>query len=192
MRAHRTLIVYGTRHGQTARIAQYMGELLRAYGDQVTLADGDALPEGLAVADFDAVIVGASVIGGEHRRPIRHFARVHRAELNEIPSAFFSVSASAATEDGRADARRYIDDFVQDTGWTPALAEPVAGAIAYTRYDPFTRWMMRRICADHGGPTDTLRDHELTDWTQVQRFVERFARLATPPEEASGLAHVQA
>jgi len=79
----------------------------------------------------------------------------------------------------RADVYRLLGEFRAETGWYPPLAEGIAGAIAYTRYNPFVRWQMRRICAKVGGPTDTSRDHELTDWTQVQRFAEAFARLLT-------------
>ena len=186
MSARRILVLYETRHGQTARIAGHVAEQLRAQAHEVTLVDGEMLPERLPPGDWDAAIIGGSVIAGEHGRRIRHFARTHRAVLNAIPSAFFSVSASAASahERGRADARRFVAEFLEDTGWRPALTEPVAGAIAYTRYDPFTRWMMRRICAEHDGPTDTTRDHELTDWSQVQRFVERFAALVARAEDA--------
>lgn len=186
MSERRILVLYGTRHGQTARIARHVAEQLRAHGHDVRLADGEALPERLEPRSWDAVIVGASVIAGEHSRRVRHFVQRNAATLNGIPSAFFSVSASAASphERGRADARRYVTEFLDDTGWHPALAEPMAGAIAYTRYDPFTRWMMRRICAEHDGPTDTSRDHEMTDWSQVQRFVEQFAGLMAHAEEA--------
>jgi hypothetical protein len=35
-----------------------------------------------------------------------------------------------------------------------------------------------------GGPTDTSRDHEFTDWKAVDRFAERLAK-AVPPSSAS-------
>ena len=46
----------------------------------------------------------------------------------------------------------------------------MAGALAYTRYGFLTRFFMRRIAKKEGGPTDTSRDHELTDWGMVARF----------------------
>src|SRR5690606_38798506 len=97
----------------------------------------------------------------------------------DMPSAFLSVSASAASSDdaGKADARRELDRFLDGTGWVPAIAACVAGAIAYTRYDPVTRWMMRRICRRAGGPTDVTRDHELTDWGQIAGIVAAFVAL---------------
>jgi menaquinone-dependent protoporphyrinogen oxidase len=58
--------------------------------------------------------------------------------------------------------------------------------MAYTKYSPFLRWMMRRIAAGQGGPTDTTRDHEMTDWAQVRRFAEAFAA-AVPRAAAAPL-----
>jgi menaquinone-dependent protoporphyrinogen oxidase len=179
MRARRIGIVYGTRYGQTAKIALRIEELLAAAGEIVTVTPADDLPLDFSPRDYDGVIVGASVIAGKHQRSVRDFVRRYRPMLNEMPTAFLSVSASAASADegGRAAARRMLDDFLRETGWRPVLVQPVGGAIAYTKYSFFVRWMLRRISAKTGGPTDTSRDHELTDWSQVERFATTFARL---------------
>ncbi len=58
-------IPYGTVEGQTAQIADYMAELIRAHGHQAETADlkhaGDTLPAG-----YDGIIVAASVHMGKH------------------------------------------------------------------------------------------------------------------------------
>ena len=179
MRARRIMIVYGTRYGQTAKIALRIEELLTAAGEIVTLTPADDLPIDFSPRDYDGIIVGASVIGGKHQRYVRDFVRRYRVMLNEMPTAFFSVSASAASADehGRAAARRILGEFLRGTGWRPVLIQTVAGAIAYTKYSFPVRWMLRRISAKAGGPTDTSRDHELTDWEQIERFASTFARM---------------
>lgn len=182
----RILIVYGSSYGQTAKIAASMSGQLQASGAAVTLARADRLPRGLAPEDFDAVVVGGSVVLGHHQEGVEHFACLHRATLNAMPSAFFSVSGAAGSADaaGQATARRYVDDFVRQTGWRPRLTAPVAGAMAYTRYRPLLRWMMKRLSARAGRPTDTSRDHELTDWSQVRRFVAAVAAMVPRPGQA--------
>ena len=92
------------------------------------------------------------------------------------PSAFFSVSASAASRDesGRRDAEVCMARFLDDTHWQPASVESIAGAMAFTKYNVFYRWILKQISKRSGGPTDTSRDHELTDWAQVQQFAEEF------------------
>jgi menaquinone-dependent protoporphyrinogen oxidase len=61
--------------------------------------------------------------------------------------------------------------------------------MAYTKYGPVLRWIMRQIAKRNGGPTDTTHDHEMTDWAHVTAFAERFATLldqaVTRPEVVS-------
>ena len=191
MSAHRVLIVYGTSYGQTAKVARHAADLLAASGVSVTLANADALPAGIAPGDFDGVIVGSSILYGRHRRSVARFVRAHRDALNAVPSAFLSVSGSAGSPAPaeREKARQCVEQFLRETGWRPGLTALVGGAMAYTRYSPLLRWVTARIARKAGGPTDTTRDHEFTDWAQVRRFAEAFAaslpRSTTPLPAAS-------
>ena len=186
MSSHRILIVYGTRYGQTAKIAARIRDLLIERDFFVNLTSADELPGSAALSGYDGVIAGSSIIAGRHTPPIERFVRLHRDELSRMPTAFFSVSASAASTSakGQANARRCLDEFLAKVDWRPTQTATIAGAIAYTQYNPLVRWMLKRICRKNGGPTDTSRDHELTDWTQVERFATEFAALLPQPVEA--------
>jgi menaquinone-dependent protoporphyrinogen oxidase len=176
MTSRKILIVYGTTHGQTAKIAQRMADLFTSIGDTVTIADVRKLPRALALRDFAGVLIGSPVSFDRHKRQVRRFVMAYRDALNVMPSAFFSVSGAAAgaTDDDREQARRYVNAFLRKTGWRPPLTDAIAGAFSYTRYNPFLRWIATRAAARVGGPTDVSRDHELTDWNQVRHFVENF------------------
>lgn len=102
-----------------------------------------------------------------------------------MPSAFFSVSGSAAgpSERDHANARRVLDEFLTKTGWRPRSVATIAGAMSFTKYGVFTRMILRMISRRAGGPTNTSRDHEMTDWDQVARFAGEFA--ASLPEPAA-------
>ena len=89
--------------------------------------------------------------------------------------------------DGRAKARQFADQLLDMTGWHPALTETIGGAMAYTKYNPFLRWVVKRASKAAGGPTDTSRDHEMTDWSQVERFVQAFVQTVPVPAEAPAL-----
>jgi menaquinone-dependent protoporphyrinogen oxidase len=184
----RFLIAYATSYGQTAKIARRMADLLMAFGDGVTLVNVGNHPREIHMGGFDGVIVGGSITGGRHHPALVRFVRAHRALLNAHPSAFFSVSGSAASrmETERVQAHRFLAEFLGETGWHPARAEAIGGAIAYTKYNPFLRWFIKRAAKAAGGPTDTSRDYEMTDWSQVRRFVEAFVESVpesrkTPP-----------
>lgn len=181
--SRRFLIVYATNYGQTAKIARRMADLLIASGEGVTLVNAGNHPRDFHAGEFDGVIIGGSIIGGRHQRALLHFVREHRPLLNALPSAFFSVSGSAASPLGseRAKARALVNEFLDATGWHPALTETIGGAMAYTKYNPFLRWFIKRSVKAAGGPTDTSRDHEMTDWLQVERFVQAFVRSVPQP-----------
>lgn len=182
MTSPRILIVYGTSYGQTAKIAHRMEAVLASLGATVTVAEAGRDARRSPLADHDAVIVGASVLYGHHQRTVRDFVRAHRDALGRLPNAFFSVSGSAATATpaAQAQARQAVDAFARDTGWTPDATATFGGAMAYTHYNPLMRWVMRRISASHGAPTDTSRDYEMTDWGAVERFARTFAERLVP------------
>lgn len=171
------LAVYGSRFGQARAV---LGRIIRKLGDgghSTTVVDGRSVPPGLAPEDFDAVIVVASVIMGSHQRYVRRWVRVNALALAGLPGAFISVNGASpdSSPDWRRRANGYLAQFVKRTGWHPRWTAVFPGALRYTRYNPITRWIMRRIAAKEGGPTDTSRDYEFTDWQAVDRFAERLA-----------------
>lgn len=166
------LIPYGTSEGQTARIADYISDVLQAHGHQAdTLdlkhADHD-LPDG-----YDAVIVGASVHAGKHEGYVADFVRRNLPALQNLPAALFSVSLSAHGDP--EDAEKYVAEFEDSTGWRPDKAAMFGGALLYTQYGFLKRTMMKKIVSSQGSPdTDTGRDYIYTEWDGVRRFAEEF------------------
>jgi menaquinone-dependent protoporphyrinogen oxidase len=173
----RAVIVYATTEGHTAHIASHMATVLEAKGhraDAVGLADS---PQGFALADYDAAILGGSVHLGRHPAALVEFVKTNIGWLETHSAAFFSVSLSAggARAQDRSDAERYVWQFLEGTGWKPARVGVFAGALLYTEYGPVKRYVMKRIMKSAGGDTDTSRDYDYTDWEAVTRFAEDFA-----------------
>lgn len=166
------LLVYGTSEGQTGKIARHIETTLEAGGAVVRTIEGHDLEDDLAVGEYDGVIVGASVHAGKHDKRIAHFVKDHLASLERLPSAFFSVSLSAAEDDdqAKADVERMLNEFTEETGWHPDSMDAFAGAIVYTMYNPIIRFIMKRKVARHRDDTDTSRDYEYTDWDGVTAF----------------------
>lgn len=177
------LVAYATTHGHTRLIAERIGAVLRESGRQVELCDlGSDHPDPRPV-EYEGIVVAASVHAGHHQSKILRWARAHQTALSLRPTAFVSVSLTAAddTDEARATTRRLIDDLADDSGWTPTLTLPVAGALQYHEYDLPTRVLMRLIAHRHHQPTDVSRDVDYTDWPAVERFATEFAgRLRAP------------
>jgi len=171
------LAVYGTAYGQTEKIVRRLAATLGERGMAVTACKADALPPGFTPDGYDGSLVAASIIGGRHQAYVRGFVRAYRLWLDATPSAFVSVSGSAAnaTPAKQAEARRYVTEFLRETDWQPRITATFGGAMAYTRYGFFLRWMTKLVSRRNGGPTDTSRDHEFTDWAAVDRFAAELA-----------------
>jgi menaquinone-dependent protoporphyrinogen oxidase len=176
----KTAIFFATREGQTRRIAERIATGVRATGREADVIDLAGHPR-ITWSDYAAACVAASVHVGKHERAAVEFVKRYRAELERVSAAFVSVSLSEAGVEnaGRSESERLqsaadvqgmIDAFLRETGWRPARVFPVAGALAYTHYNVLLRFIMKRIARKAGGPTDTTRDHELTDWAAVERF----------------------
>lgn len=175
------LIVYGTKEGQTARVAEAIARVARRRGMETTVLDGKVPPESLQLADYCAIILAASVHAGRHERYIERFARAHSATLNALPSAFVSISLSASRPETRQRAEEAAATFLRRTGWTPTRQALVGGALLYRRYNPVLRWIMKRISAQQGRPIDSSHNYDYTDWPAVERFTEDFLTLLTAP-----------
>jgi menaquinone-dependent protoporphyrinogen oxidase len=186
----RAAIFYATREGQGKRVAEHIADSLRALRFDVDVCNVKQSPESIDMQPYQAAFVIASVHLGHHEREIVRFVKSHRLELVRLGAPFLSLTLSeAGAEDpvaplekrmlAAADAQRMIDVFVQDTGWRPAYVLPVAGALAYSKYNFFIKLIMKTIAKRSGGPTDTSRDYEFTDWTALDRFVLEHIRVPT-------------
>ncbi len=182
----RILVLYASRHGHTRKIARRMGRELRAHDLGVvvrSIRDADDEP----LTGFSAIVIGASIHAGHHPREVVEWLRHHPITLSHMPSAFFSVSLSAASEDEAELARtqEWMDDLLDDTGWSPQIMQSFAGALQYRLYRlPLRILMMVKMARGHR-PTDMTRDHDYTDWDRVDSFARDVAALVERAKEST-------
>jgi len=187
-------ILYASREHHTLHIAEDISETLRERSLEAEVLDVRK-PEKIDLGRYAALILAASVHAGKHEREMISFIKAHRARLLAIPSVFLSVSLSEAgveraepdTEEfGRfvANVEKIENAFISETGWPPERFRPVAGALPYSRYNWFIRFVMKRISRKSGGDTDTSRDYEYTNWVALEKFVTEFADTAVRAQPA--------
>lgn len=174
---NRILVLYGTTDGHTRLIAQSIADTLSNGGfdvDVVQAGAGDPRP-----VDFDGIIVAASVHAGGYQKAVGRWLRRHAAEFGAKPTAFVSVSLGVLQHDPKvtAELNAIVARFVEGCGWRPTVTKPVAGALVYTQYNVLKRWVMRRIARAAGGATDTSRDYDYTDWSDLREFSGAFGRM---------------
>jgi menaquinone-dependent protoporphyrinogen oxidase len=172
------LIVYATLEGHSRKIAEWIADRVRANGDNCPVIEASALRGTINVAGHDAVMIIAPVHQRAHPEAILDFVSAHRDGLNAKPSAFISVSLSAAFDAGHAEARSYVDHLLECTGWQPTATHQAAGALCYDEYDYFKEQIIRHIVLRGLGAADVKGDHDFTDWKALGRFVDDFVRAA--------------
>lgn len=175
---NRILIVFETVQGQTEKIVRVMEMKLRRMGFGVDYLRARDVPENLDLESYSGVIVGAPVHAGGYPRPLRKWVKTHARALEKKPTAFFSVCLGVLQKSNEAvqkDERDIVRRFFSSTHWSPKKSAIFAGGLAYSRYNWFLRYYMRRIARLAGGDTDTSQDYEYTSWEEVRRFTRDFA-----------------
>lgn len=172
------LIIYGTTEGQTRKICEFLHKEAINRNYEVTLHDASRTDSSPDPAEFDAVIVAASVHTGKYQSSITHFVQKHQEVLNKVPGLFLSVSLVAATDEPKSweELKKITKQFFDKTKWHPVLTEYVAGALRYSEYNFFKKFIMRLIAQKSSGDTDTSQDYEYTDWDQVKRILPRLEK----------------
>jgi menaquinone-dependent protoporphyrinogen oxidase len=129
------LVLYGTTEGQTRKIARFIAGRLTARGHEAELIDASEAE--LDPRAFGAAAIAASLHTGHYQPAVVDFVSRHHDTLNLMPTAFVSVSLSAASHD--ADdldgLARCLAEFVHRTQWKPREVHHAAGAFRFSEYD---------------------------------------------------------
>jgi menaquinone-dependent protoporphyrinogen oxidase len=175
----RVLILYATVEGQTRRIAERVAQTVRDDGAAAELVDAGVTPRP-DLAGIDAAILCAPIHVGHYPDPFMQLVRGAAEALNAIPCAMISVTLAIVSDDAgeRAAAEALPARLLAPTDWRPARVHHAAGALRFSEYDFFRRWVMRIIARREGHPTDGTRDEEFTDWPALERFVRDFLAAA--------------
>ncbi len=172
------LIAYGTTEGQTRKIAERVAKDVSDRGHSVELHDALEPDAHLDLDKFHAFVLAGSVHQEQHQKVIKNFATAHSERLNASPAAFISVSLSAALEETRSEAQRYVDQFVLLTGWQPRMTLLLGGAVRFDEYDYFQQQVVKFIVMRGGLASEDGADREFTDWEALDSFVDEFLKIA--------------
>ncbi|AKS44576.1 menaquinone-dependent protoporphyrinogen oxidase [Octadecabacter temperatus] len=159
---------YASRQGQSCKIAQWSADRFADAGHTVELMSmSDAT--NLNLNRFDRAVFVASVHSGHYGSSLIDFVSDNDNVLKALPNLLLSVSLAAGGHD--PEDWRGLSNIVADlegaTGWAPNAVSHVAGAYVPSKYDLFTKFIMRRIIAQKDPDADLSADHEYTDWNAL-------------------------
>lgn len=182
----KVLIIYGTTYGQTAKICDFIGNELKKLTHSADVFDSETIPQWVVPDDYDAVIVGASVISRGFQRHLKKWVKKNSTLLTKKPSAFFSVCLGILQVDEavKQEEIKLVKELFFRTNWYPQLWTIFAGSLIYTKYNWIVRQVMRRISRKAGGETDMSHDYEYTNWDEVRKFTLDFSGQITELQAA--------
>lgn len=168
------MIIYSSKYGQTAKISEFVRDRLEHLGYCVELLEITSSSSPIAIGRPDLIFVGTPVYAGRFPNALVSALRERGWDWFDKNTALFTVSLNAA--DARPEARpadrALIERFCRAAHWRPRHAASFAGALKYRSYNWLIRLLMKRISAKAGGPTETSRDYEMTDWKAISAFVD--------------------
>jgi menaquinone-dependent protoporphyrinogen oxidase len=100
----KVLVVYASRAGSTAEVAEHIA---RALSDCGAIAKVVSAEEAHGTLDHDAFVVGSAVHHGGWLPEAVRFVEARRRSLSQCPVALFSVGMEAVTAEGRARSLGY-------------------------------------------------------------------------------------
>tara|TARA_Y100001935_G_scaffold37902_1_gene30269 strand:- start:313 stop:837 length:525 start_codon:yes stop_codon:yes gene_type:complete len=172
---HSSLIIYSSTDGHTKAIC---GRIIKSFNDK-NLIELLTLKEALKVdlSKYTKIIIGASIRYGKHSKELYKFVNSNKNILDQKESVFFSVNVVARKlEKNSPDTNPYIKKFLKKSKWKPKKIGVFAGKVDYPNYKFIDKYIIKFIMIITGGPTDTSRSFEFTDWSKVDQFARELVR----------------
>ena len=156
----RVLVAYATRCGSTLEVAQTVAQDLRGRG---YAADVRAADKVSGLSGYEAVVLGSAVRFGRWLPEAVEFVRRRQAELQRLPTAFFTVHGQnlGADEVSRKNRLAYIDPV--RAMLRPGVEAFFAGKLDSSRLSFGARMLCKLMKA---------RDCDLRDWPVIHAWAQ--------------------
>jgi menaquinone-dependent protoporphyrinogen oxidase len=161
--AKRALVVYGTRAGSTAEVADFVGKRLSESGWSV---DVEAVQAVKNLDRYQAVVIGSAIRRGSVLPEVREFVKSQKAALQKTAVAYFVVCMAMRedTLEHRAKAESYLDPLRAEV--KPIEVGLFAGAVDYAKLEGGSKMMARMVKLPAG---------DFRDWTAIGAWVDSLA-----------------
>jgi menaquinone-dependent protoporphyrinogen oxidase len=173
---NQVLVVYATKHGATAEIAEKIGQVLRQAGLRTDVLPTDRVSD---LAAYKAVVLGSAVYIGQWRKDAVKFLKANEKVLVEQSVWLFS---SGPTGEG--------DPVELTQGWHfPGKLQPIAdrirprdiavfhGAVDVKKLNLIEKWMINNVKAPLG---------DFRDWDAITSWATAIADELKEADLASG------
>lgn len=144
----KVLVVYGTKTGCTADIAEEIGATLAGMGATVDIIPAGDKPDAAA---YDSVVIGSGVRVGSWHPFVKEWVAAQADALKGMPVAFFTVCLTMATDPEKSEeVRAYTDPLIRESGVQPVDVGLFAGMNEPKRFSLPERLIMKAMKAPQG------------------------------------------
>ena len=176
----KALVIYGTRYGTAAEIAEEISRIIKEEGVEVDLVDARGIKE-CDVSLYDLVVVGSGIKMGKWTKKSLKFIKDNKSTLTEKKVALFVSCGAANEEDTRAEGQeKYLDEVAAKNLVNPPVATGLFGSV----YDPnakhgivfnLTNRFIKKDLEKKG--LDTTKRHDYRDWESIRSWARGLADL---------------
>ncbi len=166
-------IIFDSHDGHTQRISEKICDIVNEQNVAATLFHISEC-QAQSLSEFDIVVFGVPIRYGKHLPAVVNFLQNNKAQLEQLTTAFFSVSLTARKPHRNTpETSNYTKKLFSQLRWQPDMVEVFAGKLNYPIYRFSDRNIIRFIMWLTKGPTDTKSVHDFTNWQQVESFANR-------------------
>ena len=166
-----SIIIYSSKDGHTKIICERIMNFINERNNTKIISIEEA--NKINLSEFTKIIIGASIRYGKHSNKLYKFIKLNKNILDQKESTFFSVNVVARKlEKNTPDTNPYIKKFLKISKWKPKKIGVFAGKVDYPKYGFFDKYIIKFIMFITGGPTDTSKSYEFTDWSKVDDFAK--------------------
>lgn len=176
------LVAYATRYRSTAEIAEFMGDVLREHGFEVTVEDCDNI---VSIQGYDAFVIGTPVYTGTWLPTMQLFVQRYQDALFAKPVYCFMTCIHVLEDNGEAHARRFYIPAHLLKQFTLRDCAVFPGKLNLQDVDWQERWTISVRYAGVNSPT--AMNGDFRDWVVMKQWIQRVARQVTSSADSASL-----
>lgn len=172
----KAIVVYGTRWGGTAGVAERIGDTLRREGYTVDVVDAKDHP--LSPDAYDLVVVGSGISAGRWTNEAAGYLKRHAAALKDKWTALFASCRAGGDEGLREQGRQgYLVKIAEKHGLSPVAYGLFGGLIDFTKSHGLLGNIMLNVAKKElrEKGVDTSKPYDFRDWTQIEAWTREIA-----------------
>ena len=177
----KALIIYGTRYGTAAEIAEEIGKVIENEGIEVDLIDSRGI-KNYDIFSYDMVIVGSGIKIGKWTKGSLKFLENNKSTLSDKKVALFVTCGAANMEETIAEGQeKYLDEVALKY----LSNKPVATGLFGSIYDPnanqglmyklATKFIIKKGLDKQG--IDTSKRLDYRDWDKIRAWARDLANM---------------